>query len=448
VVYFTDVPEVIKGLSTSQRELDTARLLSAAENIHYEADISDILEGSFVSLCCDELASEVILSLLDNSHAPFRLRVLEAIGHRLSSVALDQYGIKFVEKLIQNVGSYEALSIIEQELGPFVPLLMGVMNGNKAILSCLHLGSAANDYIYRAIARCLKVLVRSDQAVESICACYDSRYTSVHQKLLVATEIIVHAAELSMSVFGRDLVSWLLDFSGMQNVPQLVASTFMANLEANCLHPVAHTVVKQLIRLLFHHDDPEPLKTMADPLLIDLFDDLLLDKYGVDVLCTLVSQKSIDLRQYFDIQQLSAKLVDYGGTHLNRFKELVADNVNIAISMEFEGYVPSEKTIASDFFEEALRSTSSSTPSSSLSPKQPGQSSPLFTDIYHISSDTKEDKKAVDSNPQSVLERHHLSETWQALPHSVKSSDKTKAKGKARPEHLRRSRSETDIETR
>ncbi len=64
------------------------------------------------------------------------MRILGLIGRHLASVAINNYGIRVVEKLIRNIqpSDIASLTLVKQAVGPFIVPLLADEVGTIAIL--------------------------------------------------------------------------------------------------------------------------------------------------------------------------------------------------------------------------------------------------------------------------------------------------------------------------
>lgn len=261
--YYITLPLVTEV--SSGRRFETSRLREARRGIeagNLDAAQCDKLAleylDSIVDLASDYIGNTLVQKFFEVCTEDFKLEMLHRLAPHLAIVGCHKNGTWAAQKILDCATNLEQVSLIAQNLRPYVPGLLLNEFGNYVVQCCLP-WRQHNDFVFDAMVdRCWEI-AQGRYGARSMRACLESVHTTTLQRKRVTIAIILNSVPLATSSNGALLLAWLLETSGLPRSFRLLAPRLAPHLAHLCTHKIASPTI---LRLVTQTAEPEASQTI------------------------------------------------------------------------------------------------------------------------------------------------------------------------------------------
>ena len=183
------------GCRLLQRLLDEQRA-GVLERVYAESfpHVSELMTDPFGNYLCQKL--------LEQCGSAQRLSVLQAVSADLVPISLNLHGTRAVQKLVETLSSAAETEALVAALSGSVVLLVKDQNGNHVVQRALHhLSPRDNQFIFDSVSRHCVAVATHKHGCCVLQRCID--YATAAQRRQLIAEICNHALELVQDAFGK-----------------------------------------------------------------------------------------------------------------------------------------------------------------------------------------------------------------------------------------------------
>lgn len=218
-----------------------------------------------VELASNYVGNTLVQRFFEQCSEGVKTTLLERLAPHLATIGTHKNGTWAAQKIIECAHTPEQQTLITHHLQPYVPALLLDQFGNYVVQRVIPFGFPSADFILDAMVDQCWEIAQGRFGARSMRACLENTAVPRAHVKRVAAAIVLYCVPLATSPNGALLLTWLLDTSGIEGTPALLAPRFVPQLAQLCTHKLASNTVLRLV-------DQSAQREAAELLLQSLFD--------------------------------------------------------------------------------------------------------------------------------------------------------------------------------
>ncbi|KAI1176293.1 hypothetical protein F4777DRAFT_277635 [Nemania sp. FL0916] len=227
-----DIRKRIDNQSLSQAEIENIAL--------------DMLP-EIAELSSDYLGNTVVQKLFEHCSDDLRDAMLAEIAPHMAEIGVHKNGTWAAQKIIDVCKTPNQMSLIVDNLRPYIIPLFLDQYGNYVLQGCLKFGSPFNDFIFETMLSRMWEVGQGRYGARAMRACLESHHATKEQQRMLAAAIALHSVQLATNANGALLLTWFLDTCNFPQRRSVLAPQLVPYLVHLCTHKVAYLTVLKVI---------------------------------------------------------------------------------------------------------------------------------------------------------------------------------------------------------
>ncbi|GAP86430.2 putative RNA binding protein [Rosellinia necatrix] len=198
-------------------------------------------------LSSDYLGNTVVQKLFEHCSDELRDAMLAEIAPHMAEIGVHKNGTWAAQKIIDVCKTPHQMSLIVDNLRPYIIPLFLDQYGNYVLQGCLKFGPHFNDFIFETMLSRMWEVSQGRYGARAMRACLESHHSTKEQQRMLAAAIALHSVQLATNANGALLLTWFLDTCTFPQRRSVLAPQLVPYLVHLCTHKVAYLTVLKVI---------------------------------------------------------------------------------------------------------------------------------------------------------------------------------------------------------